>query len=434
MGPGTDTASLWSHYPTRRAPSDTGELDARPPQVQINVGNLDHVCAVKELVADKQNDKDDDAYVRGEKVGQAPLDEDVEAAGEENQEVEKEAKPRQVGLQRRRVGQLGARDALCGERLHEAQVAQVDEGPDDEAGDGGDVEQPGEDGEAVLGHVEEAEQAKRGAHHDGVVRRAVAVGGLEEARGVALVGQGHEDAAARVDVRVGRRQHRRQQHGVDDVRQHAHAGAVGDDDEGRGRGVGRDALQVGVVKGHVEADEEDGGDEEHKDAPVGPADGRGNLLVRVLRLARADAHQLGPLIREAGGDEDGPEADEFARGAADQVLGKGAGRVPVPEADVALVADAGVDAHGKYDEADNGDDLYAREPHLELAEPADGEEVCGGEDDPEDGDPDAHVEALVPVLDDEAGRRQLELLGVSRGARRCGKGRLAAKVMVQLMR
>lgn len=80
------------------------------------------------------------------------------------------------------------------------------------------------------------------------------------------------------------------------------------------------------------------------------------------------------------------------------------------EADVALVTDASVDADGEDDEADDGDDLDAGEPHLELSEPADGEVVGGSEDDPEDGDPDTDADlcGAGPVLDDEPSSSELQ--------------------------
>lgn len=81
---------------------------------------------------------------------------------------------------------------------------------------------------------------------------------------------------------------------------------------------------------------------------------------------------------------------------------------PVVEANVPLIAGAGVNANGKDDEADDGHNLDAGKPHFELAIPADRQEVNGGEYDPEDGDEDGDTEAGVPVLDDEAGGGQLE--------------------------
>lgn len=128
-------------------------------------------------------------------------------------------------------------------------------------------------------------------------------------------------------------------------------------------------------------------------------------------LSGSNTHELRALVREPSGDEDRPESDEFARVARDDVLGKWAGIRPGVESQVPVLADAGVDADAEDDEAEDGDNLDAREPHLEGAEVADGQEVQGREDDPEDGDKDADAEVCVPVLDDDTGGNQLEREG-----------------------
>lgn len=107
--------------------------------------------------------------------------------------------------------------------------------------------------------------------------------------------------------------------------------------------------------------------------------------------------------------EHGPEAYELGYGVrfGEEVRREGAGVVPVLEAEVALLAGAGVDADAKDEEADHRDDLNHGEPELELAVEADGHHVARNNEDPEDGDEDTDRERGVPVLDDES--RDVEL-------------------------
>lgn len=179
-----------------------------------------------------------------------------------------------------------------------------------------------------------------------------------------------------------------------------HAGEVGDDDQRRRRCVSCVHLQVLVGIRHVDADEEDEGYEQDRDAPVRPANRRRDRLLRVTRLARTHTHQLRALEAEAGRDEHRPESDKLADGAVDEMLREQPRMHPVLEAKVPLVADARVHTDGENNKADDGDDLDAGEPHLQLAVPADRQEVDGREDGPEHGDPDGDAQAIVPILDD----------------------------------
>lgn len=290
-------------------------------------------------------------------------------------------------------------------------MAGVDESPYDKASNSCDVQEPGKHSLTILRQVEEGEQTEQRAEGDGPVRGAVSVGLLEDGRGEAFVSKGVQNASAGINVGASGRKHGSQQDGIDDIGKDLDAGKLGDNDERRGRGILSRALQVSVVIGNVDSDEEDGANEEDEIAPESPAYSLGNGLARILGLASTNTDKLGSLVAEASRDQDGPEADKLARGARHDVLCKGTRIRPIPEANIALVSSACIDTHAEDDEANHGHDLDAREPHFHLTKVPDGEEVDSSEDDPEDGNPDTNVDSLRPVLDDETGSCKFETKG-----------------------
>ena len=289
-------------------------------------------------------------------------------------------------------------------------MAAVDAGPGDEAGHCGDVEEPVEDGAAAARQVEEGEQAEGRRERHGRVRHAALGCALEEGWGEAGVCEADEDTRARVDVGVGGREDDEEEDGVDETWEHLDARELSGDDEGRGSSVGRVGEEVGVVVGHEEADEEDGEDEEEQDAVEGLADRCWDVLSRVLCLAGSNADQFGALVGEAGLDQDGPESDEFRQSivVCDQVWRKRSRIAPGVESKISVLSSSGIDADAENQEPDDGKHLDGREPELKLAIKAHGQEIDGGDNDPEDRDEDSDGEVLVPVLDDETGGRELQ--------------------------
>lgn len=289
-------------------------------------------------------------------------------------------------------------------------MAQVDARPANQSSHGGDVEEPIKCLCTVGAEVEEAKETERRGGKDGNVRGLVLVGGREDLRCLADVGEGDKDTGTGVDVRVGGREHGGEEDGVDDVREDGDVGEVrGDDEWGRGGAVAG-AEEVGVGVWHKQANEENQAHEEEQNTPKGVADGHGHSLVRVLGLTCTNAHKLGALVGKSGGDEDIPKGDKLGGsiGHAVVVRGEGTRGDPVLEAHVALLAGACVDTDAKDDEAYDCDDLDAHEPDFHLTKDLGGEEVGGCEEEPKDADPYADVDVFVPVLNDHSRCSQLE--------------------------
>lgn len=359
-------------------------------------------------MADQEDNKQEDTDVRSEEVTGAPLNEDGESIGQNNEDVEEQAVPRKVRLQWRKVRQAATRDILGLEGGHEAQMADVDARPADEASDGSNVQEPVKNNTTVGRQVHVGEQTDGRGSGNCKVGSSEPVGVGHELRSAPLVGKRNKNAGARVDVGVGGGENGGQEHSIDDVGQNLDTSQVGSDDQGRRGGILRVEQKRWVVGRHNDTDEEDGRHEQAEDAPESPADGTGNALLGVLGLTSTNTNQLGPLETEAGGDQDGPEANELANGTLNNGLVERTRAHPVLEAQVPLLANTGVDADGKDDEADNGNDLDAGEPHLNFTKNANGHEVESSEDDPEDTDKDGNAQAVVPVLDNDTSSSQLE--------------------------
>lgn len=127
-------------------PNHTSSLAVLRSRIGSALGNV-HLCKgnplprgpVDNLVAEIEDNEEEDADIAGEEVARVPLDEDGEAVCDENQEIEEEAEPREVGLEGGLVWELVTGDVLVFEDIHKPDVAQVDERPADEAGYGRDV-------------------------------------------------------------------------------------------------------------------------------------------------------------------------------------------------------------------------------------------------------------------------------------------------------
>lgn len=127
---------------------------------QIHLRKRHNLCAENELVSNVKHKEQNDTDVACEKVARVPVDENGKTAGNEDQDAEEDAVVRQVRLEGCLVREALAGDALRLQSLHESHVAEADECPADEAGDGDDVEEPVEDNRSVLREVQESEKTE----------------------------------------------------------------------------------------------------------------------------------------------------------------------------------------------------------------------------------------------------------------------------------
>ena len=112
-------------------------------------------------------------------------------------------------------------------------------------------------------------------------------------------------------------------------------------------------------------------------------------------LTRHNAHNLGPSARKGRRHKDGRLAVETVR--------KGPRVDPVLAAVLlARGAAAADDDEAHNHEADNRDNLEARDVELDLPKDTDGKEVDDAGDEAEDGDETRHGHLVAPVLDNDA--------------------------------
>jgi hypothetical protein len=375
---------------------------------EINITELNRARSVIHLVSDVHNDEEDQADVRCEKVTRVPVNERREPVGYEDKGAEEETVPSQVRLEGGWVRQGVSIDPLELGRFHKTEVAHVNTRPGDETGDGRDVHEPVKDVGAAGRQVQKGQQAKRRRKEHSHVRGTIAGRLGEELWGVVFVGQRNNNTAARVHVGLGSREHGSEKNGVDDVGENLDTGEVAGNNEGRGRRVAAAVHKLFVVGRDKDADEEEGGHEKGEDTPEGPADSGGHGFGRVYRLTRSHTDQLGTLVTEASRNQDGPKADKLANCAGYHVFVERAWADPIFESKVALLANASINANGKNDKTNNGDDLDTGEVHFELSKPSHRKQVGCRENDPENGNENTNVDAVVPVLNNDTSRRQLQ--------------------------
>ena len=365
-----------------------------------------------------EHHKQDQAEIGDEEIRDAEgRDECREPLRDDDEDVEKQPVPWVPRLPHGLVREKIARDVAGLQSPHEGKMAGVQRPPRDESGHAGDVEEPVEHRAAGIGDIHESEKPKGSGERNAVVGNSVLVGFLKDPRRQTLLGQSDQDTAPAVDVGVGRREHHRQQHAVDDMRQDADPSKPGGDDERRRVGIIAVREKAAVVGRHDQTNEENGQHEEEQNPKEGLADGRGHSLPGIFGLGRCDTHEFSPLVRESSLDQNGPKPDEFSRWIGlDGVIRDKRPRVhPVTEPQIPLFSHPGVDANRKNHEPYHREHLDTGEPKLQFPIKVDREEIEQGDDDPEDGDEYSDIDRLIPELDDEARSRELEGKGAGPG-------------------
>ena len=141
------------------------------PRNDIDILRLDEPPRSKpELVTEIQDEKDRQRDIRREEVtrGEFIWPECLEAVGEREEGDDEEDKVGEVGLEARLVGD-DVEHVVVDEGGAEAEVGYHYDDPGDEAGDGGDVDEPVEDCCAGVGDVEKGEKSECPGEEDGDV-------------------------------------------------------------------------------------------------------------------------------------------------------------------------------------------------------------------------------------------------------------------------
>lgn len=187
-------------------------------------------------------------------------------------------------------------------------MRQADAAPGEDGAEGRDGEEPVEQLLLYIRVGHKGQQADRHAEKNGHKGAAAAVDVGQDARGLALVGEGGQGATGAEDGAVADAEHRDEDNAVHDGRKNLDAGALDSDDKGGRSGVGDvSGQQAFRVVRNQEADDGQGHDVEERDAPKDLLDGRRERFSRVGRLGGGEADELRTGKRKGGLDKDGAE-------------------------------------------------------------------------------------------------------------------------------
>lgn len=81
------------------------------------------------------------------------------------------------------------------------------------------------------------------------------------------------------------------------------------------------------------------------------------------------------------------------------------------ESKVAILTGSGVDTDTENQEPDDGKHLDRREPKLKFPVKADGQEIDGSDNNPENSDKNADRQIFIPILDDETSCGEFQSVG-----------------------
>jgi len=297
-------------------------------------------------MADVKHDKQDQTDVGDKEIRRVPWNEGREALREDDQDVEEQPVPREVWLPYRLVGQCVAGDVAPGQRTHEPDMAAINACPGDEPRDGRDIEQPVEDGGAIIREIKEAQKAKGCRTNDRDIWHSALGCPCENLRGRTFGSEANENAAAGVDIGVCSGKDDEEKDRIDKTGKGANACEFCGDDKGRGRGVGSGVEETWVVVWDKKSDEEYAEDEEEEDSVECLSDCGGDSFAGILSLTSSDGNQFGALIGEASLDQHGPESNKLGEGSGgvEKVGSKSSWISPGVEAKIAILARSSINA------------------------------------------------------------------------------------------
>lgn len=229
----------------------------------------------------------------------------------EDEHDEAETEPRAPDAEDGLEGQLVEGVAVVSPSVAEANVREADAAPGEESSETGQRLEPVE-GDGTAGGQGHVGQWGPGDDCEGRPQRAAgAVDVCEKLGRVALLGERGERAGATVHTRETDGDDREHDDDVGEVGKTDDAGALGDDDEGRGGHVDVTATKEAlVVVGDEKTDEGQGEDVKEGDTPEHLLDGGRERPGGVLGLGGGETDKLSTGEGEGGSDEDTAESNE----------------------------------------------------------------------------------------------------------------------------
>lgn len=281
--------------------------------------------------------------------------------------------------------------------LAETDVGGANGAPDEEVGQTGNGKQPGEDGALFCGLTNEGQEAEENLNNNAPNGPTASVDISQDLGSHTSLGHSLHCTRGAEGARVGDRDDREGDDGVEDGRKHFDASVLNRQNERAGLGVGTTGAQQSlVVRSDDQSKNEQIDDVEEEDSPKDLLGGAGNSLPRVGGLGSSKTDKLSTTEREGSRDEDGAKTVE--------AVSKGAGVVPVLGAQVSLVTNAtAVDDNAEDDEANTSADLDHGKDEFNFSVATNTKHLDRGKHNQEDGDPDTHVKIISPERDGDGG-------------------------------
>lgn len=185
-----------------------GQVEVSPPRVEIHLLDADNLSAEPELVPYIHDDDDRSSGIIQKEILDILSNRVVAVINgpradpelsDEDEDIQQEPDPGAQDASLSPEGKFVKGATAEGPCFAEADVREADGGPGEEGGEGGDREEPVEDGFFLLDVGKVGEEAEHAGAKDGHQGTTAAVDVGEPARGLALVSKGGDGAARAED-------------------------------------------------------------------------------------------------------------------------------------------------------------------------------------------------------------------------------------------
>lgn len=296
---------------------------------------------------------------------------------------------------------------MIGPRLSETDVRKTDGTPGEQGSKTRKGEKPVEDERAISIQVDVCKGAEGHDKDDGEERATGAINVSEDLGSISLLGKSSQCAGATIDTRHTNGHDGNQDDDVHEAVEALETGIFADEHERRSIDIDEriGTEKVFIIRADEKTNKGEADDIEEGDTPEDLSDSTGQVLEGILGLGRSKTNQLGSAEGKGGRDEDGAETLE--------AIAERSGVIPGASTPVFIVDARGWTTSENQDKGDNHEDdgrteFEARGPKFFLGVAKRAEYVDQNDKEPEDGDPDGHVDAGPPVFYCETGDSQFE--------------------------
>lgn len=229
-------------------------------------------------------------------------------------------------------------------------MKEEDANPDQKDQGSDDGDEPVEDHFCAGVDHDEGDAWEQGCDHDCEIRDTATVGSPNPFGSPAVLGKWKHHSSGDIEIRIGRRDNRREDHGVHIIRPALHPSLQKDNRKWRIDDRPPIIHQPLIVIGNNTTQKEDREDIKECDPDEDSINGFGNMFVGVTGFGGGDTREFGTTVGETDGYENGEERFEAA-------LEGCAFHVPVVDTESFAADCSGVGENPCDDEDDDGDNF-----------------------------------------------------------------------------